>query len=73
MIETIDTLAEGTVTAERGPLTYTAKWRVKGNTLIVFFGADQEAVILGMFEKEPETLARMLLKELLEQRFGGSS
>ena len=42
MIETIDTLAEGTVTAERGPLTYTAKWRVKGNTLIVFFGADQD-------------------------------
>jgi hypothetical protein len=62
---------DGKVSVERGALAYTARWRVSGNTLIVSFGADEEeAVILGMFEREPETLARMLLAESLEQRFG---
>jgi hypothetical protein len=59
---------EGIITLERGPLTHTAKWRVRGNTLIVYFGADNEAVLLGSFEREPDILARMVLAELVERR-----
>jgi hypothetical protein len=59
---------EGIITLERGSLTHTAKWRVRGNTLIVYFGADNEAVLLGSFEREPDSLARMVLAELVERR-----
>jgi hypothetical protein len=34
----------------------------------VSFDHDEEAVPLGMFEREPETLARMLLAEVVERR-----
>jgi hypothetical protein len=59
---------DGTVNIERGALTHTARWRVSGNTLIVSFDHDEEAVPLGMFERDPETLARMLLAEVVERR-----
>lgn len=64
----MSTVSEGIVNLERGPLTHTAKWRVRGNTLIVYFGADNEAVLLGSFEREPDILARMVLAELVERR-----
>ena len=64
----MSTVLEGIITLERGPLTHTAKWRVRGNTLIVYFGADNEAVLLGSFEREPDILARMVLAELVERR-----
>jgi hypothetical protein len=67
-----ETPTEGTVTIERGPATYTAKWAVTGRTLTVFFGGDKEAVILGMLENEPQSLARMLLAEMVERRLAGS-
>jgi hypothetical protein len=64
----MSTVSEGIINLERGPLTHTAKWRVRGNTLIVYFGADNEAVLLGSFEREPDILARMVLAELVERR-----
>ena len=64
----MSTVLEGIITLERGPLTHTAKWRVRGNTLIVYFGADNEAVLLGTFEREPDILARLVLAELVERR-----
>jgi len=60
----------GTVTIERDERAYTARWRVQGNRLIVSWEDDEEPVQLGMFEKEPEALARMLLAELLDRKLG---
>jgi hypothetical protein len=60
----------GMVTIEREKRAYTASWRVQGNKLIVNWDDDEEPVQLGMFEREPEALARMLLAELLDRKLG---
>jgi hypothetical protein len=60
----------GMVTIEREAHAYTATWTVQGNKLIVNWEDDEEPVQLGMFEKEPEALARMLLAELLDRKLG---
>lgn len=60
----------GMVTIEREERAYTASWRVQGNKLIVNWEDDEEPVQLGMFEREPEALARMLLAELLDRKLG---
>jgi hypothetical protein len=60
----------GMVTIEREARAYTARWRIQGNKLIVNWEEDEEPVQLGMFEKEPEALARMLLAELLDRKLG---
>jgi len=60
----------GAVTVEREEHAYTAQWRVQGNKLIVSWDNDEEPAQLGMFEKEPEVLARMLLAELLDRKLG---
>lgn len=58
---------EGTVTVERAGV-YSAHWTIRGNKLIVYFGPDEEGVTLGMFEREPETLARILLAEMIDRK-----
>jgi hypothetical protein len=58
----------GMVTIERDERPYTARWRVQGNKLIVDWDNSEEPVWLGMFEKEPETLAKLLLAELLDRK-----
>ena len=60
----------GVVTIERDERTYTARWRVQGNKLIVNWDNDEEPAQLGMFEKESEVLARLLLAELLDRKLG---
>ena len=60
----------GMVTVERGERAYTAQWRVQGNKLIVSWDNNDEPVWLGMFEKEPEALARLLLAEMLNRKLG---
>ncbi len=60
----------GMVTIEREEHAYTARWRVEGNKLIVNWDNDEEPAQLGMFEKEPEVLARLLLAELLDRKLG---
>jgi hypothetical protein len=60
----------GMVTVEREERAYTAQWRVQGHKLIVSWDNNDEPVWLGMFEKEPETLAKLLLTELLNRKFG---
>jgi hypothetical protein len=60
----------GMVTVEREERAYTAQWRVQGNKLIVNWDNNDEPVWLGMFEKEPETLAKLLLTELLNRKLG---
>lgn len=60
----------GVVTIERDERAYTARWRVQGNKLIVNWDNDEEPAQLGMFEKEPEVLARLLLAEILDRKLG---
>jgi hypothetical protein len=36
--------------------------------LIVYLGLDEESALLGMFDKEPKTLARILLWELIKRQ-----
>jgi hypothetical protein len=60
----------GMVTIDREERAYTARWRVQGNKLIVKWEDDEEPVQLGIFENEPEALARMLLAELLDRKLG---
>jgi len=60
----------GMVTIEREERAYTAQWRVQGSKLIVNWDNDEEPAQLGMFEKEPEVLARLLLAELLDRKLG---
>jgi hypothetical protein len=60
----------GLVTIEREQRAYTAEWRVQGDKLIVSWDNNDEPVWLGMFEKEPETLAKLLLAELLNRTLG---
>jgi hypothetical protein len=61
---------EGTVCVEEGPLTYTAVWKIRGDSLVVHFRGKEEAAFLGSFGTEPETLARMLLKQLIDKYRG---
>jgi hypothetical protein len=60
--------AEGTVTLERGAVTYTGQWATTGDRIIVYLGLEQESARLGMFATEPEALARMLLAELIDRQ-----
>ena len=60
----------GTVGLEEGPLTYTAIWKIHGEKLVVYFSGKEEAALLGTFANEPEILARMLLKELIDRHRG---
>jgi hypothetical protein len=69
-VDDTSNLAEGTVTLERGAVTYSGQWATTGNRITVYFGLDEESALLGMFATEPETLARVLLAELVERRLG---
>jgi hypothetical protein len=69
-MNTIGNSFAGVVTVEREERVYTARWRVQGNKLIVSWDNDEEPAQLGMFEKEPEVLARLLLAELLDRKLG---
>jgi hypothetical protein len=71
MLMPLDTklgLREGSVTLRRGEITYTGQWAATGNRLIVYLGVDEESALLGMFENEPETLARILLSDLIKRQ-----
>jgi hypothetical protein len=59
---------EGIVSLQRYGTTFTAQWAVTDNRLTVYWGLDEESTMLGMFEKEPETLARIVLSELVQRR-----
>lgn len=67
-LDTSSELREGSVTLRRGEMTYTGQWAATGNRLIVYLGVDEESALLGMFESEPETLARILLSDLIRRQ-----
>jgi hypothetical protein len=55
------------VTPERGGVTFEGEWSIVGDRLIVRWGQFNELALLGMFELEPDKLARMLLAELIDR------
>jgi hypothetical protein len=59
---------EGIVSLQRHGTTFTGQWAVTGNRLTVYLGLDEESTMLGMFEKEPETLARIVLSDLVKRQ-----
>jgi hypothetical protein len=61
-------LREGSIALRRNGITYTGQWATTGNRLIVYLGLDKESALLGMFDKEPKTLARILLWELIKRQ-----
>ena len=61
-------LREGSVTLRRGEITYTGQWAATGNRLTVYLGLDEESALLGVLENEPETLARILLSDLVKRQ-----
>ena len=67
-LDTKSGLREGSVTLRRGEITYTGQWAATEHRLIVYLGLDEESALLGMFEKEPETLARILLSDLIKRQ-----
>ena len=60
-------LTEGAVILKRGADAYTGQWATTGYRLVCYLGQDEESAPLGIFEKEPETLARILLSELINR------
>lgn len=60
--------AEGIVSLQRCGVTFTGQWAVTGNRLNVYLGLDQDSTLLDMFEREPETLARIMLADLVKRR-----
>ncbi len=60
--------AEGAVTLRRAGVSYTGHWATTGVRIFVYLGADEESASLGMFATEPQTLARILLSELINRQ-----
>jgi hypothetical protein len=59
---------EGIVSLQRYGMTFTGQWIVTDSRLTVYLGLDKESTLLGMFEKEPETLAIILLSDLVKRQ-----
>jgi hypothetical protein len=61
-------LAEGMVSLQRHGITYTGNWVTTGNRIFVYWDLKEDSALLGMFDREPETLARMLLSDLVNRK-----
>lgn len=60
-------LAEGIVSLERKGVTYRGHWATLKNRIFVYWGLKEDSALLGMFDKEPETLARVLLFDMVSK------
>ncbi|MHB8478734.1 MAG: hypothetical protein ACYDBZ_20950 [Steroidobacteraceae bacterium] len=60
--------AEGIVSLQRQGITYTGQWATTGNRIFVYWEMHEDSALLGMFDKEPETLARILLSDLVNRK-----
>ena len=60
-------LAEGIVSLQRYGITYTGQWVTTGNRIFVYWNLLEDSSLLGMFHKQPENLARMLLLDLVKR------
>ena len=56
---------EGVVSLQRHGIIYTGQWATTGNRIFVYWEMLEDSALLGMFDKEPETLARFLLSDLV--------
>lgn len=59
--------AQGIVSLERYGVTYTGQWVTTGNRISVYWNSQEDSCLLGMFQKQPENLARMLLLDLVKR------
>ena len=60
-------LAEGIVSLQRYGITYTGQWFTTGDRIFVCWNLIEDSCLLGMFHKQPENLARMLLLDLVKR------
>lgn len=60
-------LAEGVVSLQRYGNKYTGQWATTGNRISVYWNMKEDSALLGMFDKEPETLARILLSDMVNR------
>ena len=60
-------LIEGVVSLARHGITYTGQWARNENRIFVYWNLIEDSALLGMFDKEPETLARILLSDLVKR------
>lgn len=61
-------LAEGVVSLQQQGITYTGQWATTGNRIYVYWDMHEDSALLGMFDEEPETLARFLLSDLVSRK-----
>ena len=48
-------------------VTYTGRWATTENRIFVYWNLKEDSTLLGIFDKEPETLARIVLSDLVNQ------
>jgi len=61
-------LAEGVVSLQRHGITYTGRWATTGNRIFVYWDLKEDSALLGMFDRDPETLARIVLSDLVNRK-----
>lgn len=60
-------LTEGVVSLQRHGITYTGQWVTTENRIFVYWNLKEDSALLGMFDKEPETLARIVLSDMVNR------
>ena len=60
-------LAEGIVELHRHGITYTGQWATTEDRIFVCWNLKEDSAVLGMFDKEPETLARIVLSDMVSR------
>ena len=63
-------LAEGAVSLQLHGTTHTGHWVTTGNRIFVYWNLLEDSSLLGMFDREPEKLARVLLWDLINRELG---
>jgi hypothetical protein len=60
-------LTEGVVTLQQHGITYTGQWATTANRIFVYWNMKEDSALLGMFDKEPEVLARLVLSDMVTE------
>ena len=55
------------VTLQRHGITYTGQWAATENRIFIYWNLQEDSALLGMFDEEAETLARILLSNLVKR------
>ena len=60
-------VSEGAVSLQLHGITHTGHWVTTGNRIFVYWNLLEDSSLLGMFDREPEKLARVLLSDLINR------